>query len=409
MPKPTAVVVLVLLTLPLKARAETTDAGAPDSATEETPGPAAGSKPVEGDLSLTLGGSGTQPTADNPRSGEFSSSVAGSIEPSEQWSIDLSAGYRYEGPTAASGSSAFGQSGGNVFALSAGPTWTPNDHWTADLSGSYSPQSTTLADTTLTLQTGRQSVDADAQLKSVTRTWGLAVSGDYDTAGDSAFEHSGHLSFGVTGTTTQQSINALDAKGRMIDLTSLESAYCTGSKAQSQTCKHVAALTRDEATTIHQFELGGAYALTLYEKTEVRLEGSYFLYDQDPTQVGYYSLATAGRAATPAEGRGSTRGGGELDFGGGMPLAPLLFSTTLGASHTFGDDHPLRVALNFGYGSYVANEGLDLSLALKVSLKLNAHWKLTLSAGGSESVLNDSGASTASLSGNASLTAKYRF
>jgi hypothetical protein len=378
---------------------------------EADAGPAGDAKPAawKGNVALNLGAGTTQPTPGNPRTGDETGTLSGGFDPNDQWSVGVSLGLTRDNPTQASSGSAFGDSGGTIASFSAGPTWTPDDHWTVDLTGQFSPKSTTLSDTTLMLATARGSTDSDAQLKSQTMSWGLNLGGSYDTAGESAWEHEVGLHFGLTDFNTQQSVNKIDEKGRTVDLKKYEQTYCKGAVAKSKTCQQFAALTRTQPVDLLQFPLAATYTATLFEKTDVDVEGTWYFFNPDPTEIGYFSVATEGRAGTRSTSRNTARGGGQFDFGGGAPLQPLLFSTALGLSHTFGDDHPFLVALTGGYGDYFDGTGYNTNLAIKLQYRISKAWKVALTATGNRDWQSGDGTPSVTLAGTVGASVKYRF
>jgi hypothetical protein len=145
---------------------------------------------------------------------------------------------------------------------------------------------------------------------------------------------------------------------------------------------------------LNTLTLTAGFTETFLQNTDVSVGASYFIYDQDPTMLGYYSLAVRGRTAGGTS-RTSDRAQGAIDFGGGVPLEPFLYQFDLGVAQTFGG---FRLALSGAYGEYYDDTGLQITGGLRASYKFNKHWKLTASfvlsddvESGSDAVLSPMG------------------
>ena len=95
--------------------------------------------------------------------------------------------------------------------------------------------------------------------------------------------------------------------------------------------------------------VGASLSEQLYRDTDVGVDGSYYLYDKDPPQVGYLSITRAGQAA------------------GGGGIAPVLYSATPSLVHRFG---PVMAMSSVAYSKYVGQQGHDASATLRLQYKL---------------------------------------
>jgi hypothetical protein len=99
---------------------------------------------------------------------------------------------------------------------------------------------------------------------------------------------------------------------------------------------------------------------TLLEDTDVDLVGSYYLYTEDPTEVGLYSVGTFGRTTV----------------GEGIPTLPLRWSARLFMLHRFGH---LGVGASFQYGKFVDDTGDSEIGGVRVEYKFVKTFKAWLS------------------------------
>ena len=111
-----------------------------------------------------------------------------------------------------------------------------------------------------------------------------------------------------------------------------------------------ALLTALQATpvTLDSERLSANVTATLFTDTDVTLSGDYYLYEQDPTQVAFFTLVAAGRGA-------------------GVPIAPLRYEVRPEVVHRFGD---LSARLWFEAGEYVTGTGQSTAgVGLKLQYK----------------------------------------
>ncbi len=364
---------------------------------------------LQGSVSLNVNASAAQTTPGNPSAGSSGGGVSGTLQTSDAWAIDLSAGLSRTRATPAAAGDAFPTSGGSVVTITGGPSWTPNDNWTLNADLMISPKATTLANTTVTIDTSGKSAPLDAQLRSVNSSWGIILGGSYETSGESAFEHGGSVVPALNHYATKDEIAAF-AGGKNADLPATYKAKCSGPvAAKTAACKRLASVSTPQDVVINQFSLNASYTAMLYQRTDVSLGATAYAYDRDPTEIGYFSLATSGKESKKKADTGNSQRAAEFSFGSGAPLQPLRYSASAGVSHAFGEESRLKLALNAGYGHYYDGSGYNTNLSIKASYKFTSHWRASLVVSGNSDVQTDNGVDTPAKSGAVSATVKYTF
>jgi hypothetical protein len=122
-------------------------------------------------------------------------------------------------------------------------------------------------------------------------------------------------------------------------------------------------LLRQRPAAVNQIEARLGITETLWEDTDVGLGGSWYFYDRDPTQAGFFSLMAAGRGA--------------VGFGTGVPLAPLQWRIRPEVAQRFGD---LVVKLWLAHGAYVSGEGTSNLLGTRLQYRFARSFRMWLSA-----------------------------
>jgi hypothetical protein len=329
-----------------------------------------------GTVAYELAANGGQNDPDNPRSGAVTNTVSGGAEVVEGLNLDLAFGVTYSFPTPAVAGRGgdFGSRGGFIFNVAPSFDWQIDHHFALGLGGSFAPQSSLVADSKIQLEgVLGNTTDYDAALRSTTASQGLSMTASFDTAGESDAETALTLSAGLTHFSTQQHIEEIRGPGGGEFSAATLLGYCI-SHPLIPVCRQkqlLAALRTDNNqpfVDLFQYVLTGAAIETLYRDTDLGATFSYYLYDRDPTTVGYYSMTTVGRTAS---------------FGDGLPLAPLLWSLRPEAAHRFG---PFSLKLYYTYQQYVGDEGHGNVLGLKAQLKVTRSWKVSLTASGMRDV-----------------------
>jgi hypothetical protein len=280
------------------------------------------------------------------------------------------------------GAQPFGDSGGLIPFFDIGGDWFPNDHWSLGLELDFSPASTQSNDAPLILDAGT----ADADLRTTTSSVGGVINLGFDTAGDSNVESAGNVSVGVNHFSTAQAIRAVELGNRTLDLNGLR-LFC-----DSHTLPFCAALRANPAD-ITQGRVALNVTETFYLDTDVGLSGAYYFYDQDPTQVGYFTVATRGRINT----------GSSWSWGQGLAIAPYVWTIRPDVAHRFG---PVRLDLSYQYGQYWPGQGYSNQLGVKTEVKLSRTWKVWATLIGEQDV---DGSGDVTKSGLIALGVRYKF
>jgi len=270
-----------------------------------------------------------------------------------------------------------GEESNTIFNASASAELAIDSHWTVSLTAGGSPASATHSSATVLDDTlpGDQG-EALAQLTARSAAMSLAASLDYDTAGSSDHETIGSISVGATHfRSTQEITSFIDPDGQMLTPQEVDE-YCTFDYPCSSDL--MSALSPKE-TQLTQLVLGASVMHTVEGTGDLGLSASYYLYDADPTQIGYYSLATLGRG----------------NLGNGVSVAPLRYTVTPTISEQWG---PLSGTLSATYGIYVRDVSYDLTTSLRLQYKLKlegeARLKLYSSLAGSRGADQDGNTTT---------------
>lgn len=325
----------------------------------------------------------TQSTPANPRGGTLSDSLSASLTLNDQWAVSLGGMVTLEEKTPAAQRGQFGSSGNAITFLSTGVDFDPSDHVSLGVDFNLSPKSTQYSGMTLT---GTETYDALVQAQSSQIGGGFDVS--YDTAGDSNLEWM--FSAGISGThfeTDQRIARVRTATGAAATPQQIRD-YCTANPKKCPIALLKALQQLPAALNSTRLSLGAT--ATIAQDSDITLDVDYFAYAQDPTQVGYYSVAVAGRSS--------------LSGGNGIPLAPLRYLVRPEFVQRFGG---LSVKLWVQGGHYVPSAGgTTAGGGLKVQYKLTKGFRMWLSASGQNDV-DDQGNSVNS--GTFALGAGYRF
>ena len=111
-------------------------------------------------------------------------------------------------------------------------------------------------------------------------------------------------------------------------------------------------------------------------------------YDKDPSQVGYFSIASIGRS---------------VSLGNGVPAAPLQYSVRPDLSQKFG---AFSVGIWYQYGQYVPGDGYGHSAGLKLQYKISKAIKVWASGTWQDDV---DAQRNAQVSNTLALGARYTF
>ncbi len=328
----------------------------------------------------------TQTSASSPRSAWTADKLGGIFDPSDAWQVRFDVTATHDFGAQPSAMSTFGDSGGTVVLATASLEFDPDDHWSLRAIGGGSPSSTTDTTTSMPFQTqAGAKTTLDAQLRSTAASATGAASIGYDTAGDGALE----AAFVATGTInyfdTVQSITQMQTRAGQNVTTQQIGDFCAAHKCGPQ----LEAALMTETTKLVQTVVDGNATAQLYRDTDLTLDGAYYFYNEDPSQLGYFSVAAAGRTTS----------------GGSAGIAPLQYSAAPSLVHRFGQ---LMASATVQYGKYVAAEGTDVTGTLKVQYRFKLDRGSRLKLWGKLAASRDvDGTGTEMKSGYAALGAQY--
>jgi hypothetical protein len=190
-------------------------------------------------------------------------------------------------------------------------------------------------------------MQAEAQLRAAASSFTFGAGIDYDTAAGDVHALSASLSAGATYFTAQQEITSVqDPGGAILDAAGMRM------RCQLAACSSaVAGALWPQAVQLGQFALGASVTDTVDGDTDLSLDASYFLYDHDPLQLGYFALATIARST--------------LGSAAGAPL--LRDAITPSVAHRWGK---LAATASLSYADYADGREFDLGASVRVQYKL---------------------------------------
>jgi hypothetical protein len=338
-------------------------------------------------LSDEIGVGTSQTNPRNPRTGFIYDRISGVADASEVVSFRFDLTLTHDAATKPTQGAQFGDTGGNVLAGALGLDWTPSEHWPLSFEFDFSPSSTDSSDATVTFDVGSTSSNADALLRARSSSVGFFLGAGYETAGDSDFESALNTSFSLTHYSTTQILSDVATANGPVDRRQII-AYCTRTAGQGVGCRELGPALRSEAADLNQYRMAVSFTETFVADTDLTFGGAYYLYDKDPSQVGYFSIASIGRS---------------VSLGNGVPAAPLRYSIRPDVTHRFG---AFSADIWYQYGEYVPGEGYGHSAGLKLQYKITKAVKIWASGTWQDDidVQNASQVST-----TVALGARYRF
>lgn len=238
---------------------------------------------------------------------------------------------------------------GDTYLAALSASFAPDDRWTLRLAGSWQPASTTLA--IVPVPTGGlfgDAMQADAQLRAAASS--LAVGGgiDYDSAADDVHALSASLSLTATYYYAEQQILGVQdpATGAALD------ADAVRMRCRQVACSgDVAGALDPQRVALGQVALGASVTDTVDGTTDLSLDASYYLYDQDPLRLGFFALATIARST--------------LGSASGAPL--LRDAVAPSVAHRWGD---LAATASLAYADYADGHEFDVTASLRVQYKI---------------------------------------
>lgn len=275
---------------------------------------------------LTVGSLGATPGA--PAAPYYSNRLNGSVDVNDALSLHLDTTFTRYSRTSDS-------SADDIFQLLLGGTWEPSEHVAIDVDGSVSPSSTmtTLEPATPAMPASPATLAGRERVR--TSAVGALITAEYDTAGDGDLESAIDVTGGVASYSTTQATRSGPLRRRV--------------------------LGPSETGALVQWRAAVGVTETLFRNTDAGVVGTYYVYNSDPTDSGYYGAAVFGRGAV-------------VD---GIPLEPLRYTLRPALLERFGD---LHVRASFQYGGHVGGTGYSVLGGVKVQYRVSHPLKLWVAA-----------------------------
>jgi len=304
------------------------------------------------DVGLELTANGTRASGENPRTGSAGLTLVGSVDATDALSFLGSFGLTRDFATRTSSSSS---TGSTIPLATLGTMVLPTDNTMLMLSAVWGPASQQDNATTVHWVNPKgDTVSTDVTVRSLTSSFGLQLAGAWMSGGDGPLESSLDVSLGATRYVSRQQLLVPDTlAGRAL------TQRCATTPGDG-----VCLLVAGAETPLLQARLGGGYTVTVKDDTDVTVDAAVYLYDQDPAQVGYFSLVMLGRA---------------VDLGNGVPVLPFFFTARFSGVQRLGK---LTLKLSYQAGVYASALGVNHLLAVRATYKLGELWRLTAMVAG---------------------------
>lgn len=329
--------------------------------------------PGGNELSDELGVASSPPTPTSPRATQVANTLDLLLDLGRGLNLDLGVDTVRLTPTEAAAGAAPTR-GATIWTFTAGLIWELGDHLTLDGSVHVSPAAELTTDFTAEyryLAGGTVRTDqVDAALVSRSSSAGALLAATWDTAGDSDAETAIDLGAGLEHFSSEQRLEA--PRDRQTGATVTLDELVNSCRLFPGRCPRalVGALLlsrRAVPVLLNQFALRAGVIETLWRDTDLGLSGAWYLYDRDPTEVGYFGLAAAGRGGSP----------------GAIPIAPLLWSVRPSATRRLG---AWTLRLELQHGVYASDEGRFDALAARVQVRFTRAFRMWVAAGGQRDV-----------------------
>jgi hypothetical protein len=298
----------------------------------------------------------SQAAASDPRSSLVTDALHASFDAGEDWTIGGGINLTLPG-----GTTQFGDRGSAVTLFTGDVDWSATAHLSLAFTLDYSPKSTQFAGAVIGLRTsGGAESTAEAELRSRTAELGAGVAVSWDTLGLSDIEWSFDLGLDFSHYDIDQGISAVRSTLPLQQIQQQAAAYCLAHPALPSCARDL-----QNAVTL-DFERISATALaTLFVDTDVSLSADWYAYNQDPSQIGYFGLASQGRAPT-------------------LPIAPLRYLIRPEVLHRFGD---FSAKAWLQAGEYVSGTGSGTAgVGLKLQYRFTKALRAWVTASGQRDV-----------------------
>lgn len=318
----------------------------------------------------------TQAAATDPRSSLFTDALHATFDLGDDWSVGGGLNLTLQGTT-----TQFGDRGSAVSLFNGDVDWSPTDHLSLAFTLDFSPKSTQFAGTVIGLRTnGGAESTADAELRSRTSELGTGVTVSWDTLGSSDLEWSFDLGVDFSHYDIDQGISAVRSTLTLQQVQQQAAAYCLAHPRLPSCAKGL-----QSAVTLDFERISATVLATLFVGTDVSLSGDWYAYNQDPALIGYFGLASQGRAPN-------------------LPIAPLQYLVRPEVLHRFGD---FSAKAWLQAGEYVAGTGsATTGIGLKLQYRFTKALRAWVTASGQRDV---DAAANVTRSGTVSAGVGYRW
>jgi hypothetical protein len=284
----------------------------------------------------------TVATSTSPAMESLSNRLGGTWDANDSWQLGFDVG------ASRSRSTSISALANDAVITSLSADYTANDHWSFRVTAGWSPRITSSSVATIEAE-GLPGGMAEADVNVSASSWmtSLGATASYDTAGGGDFEIVTSLSASASYFESEQAITSLrEPTGDSFTNAEMRE-HC-----ETHMCSRE---LRDglwpQWTQVRQFVIGASVMETAFEDTDLGLDFDYYAYDRDPTEAGYFAVATID--------------GGYL--GEGIAVAPMQFTMSPSIARRFGD---ISTTASFGYGNYIHALGYEMSTNLRVQVKL---------------------------------------
>lgn len=346
-------------------------------------------------VALETRAAGSSPSDDRPTAGTTGVALAGGWDATPALSFDGRLSYARSRAQPGT-ETTFGASGGNLFGLSAGLSWLPRPHLSTGAGLTFSPGTLQKAGTTVLLTDANgNETQAEALLQSRNGSFGAVLSGGWDSLDPDAetlppVTWSVQLGVGATLLRSTQQLVAFQtqqgprtAEEMKADCRAAQERIAAAQSARERrrikaqltaaeqrvaaSCSRLEKLLSPQVDTLGQLPLTATGVVTLFDDTDLVLQGTLFVYAGDPLAAGFFSAAALGKQSAAS-------------FGSGMPIAPERWALRPEVAHRFWGSR-IQASLAYERGSYLEDLGHADSLFLDARWKVTPHWRIQ--AGGS--------------------------
>jgi hypothetical protein len=309
-----------------------------------------------------MGSGPASPSA--PRRRQVGNGLDASFGLGKGLSLDLSLGLTWIEDTGTALQRRFPPGNEPVLDLGAGLTWEASERIALQVAGGYSPRSRLVSDSAVSYPGVGGQTSADALVAADSSTASAAVAFSYDTAGYSDYETG--VDLGLAGRrldTDQHAVAIRGPGGQAIAADQLAQDLRRSCQGNVRACpRQLLGLLNQRPATLHQLALKAGVVETLWLDTALGLSGSWYLYDRNPTAVGFFQLADAGRGAA---------------FGNGVAMAPLSWSLRPSLARRLGD---FLLRAWWEHGAYVQDQGSLDALGLRVQYRWSPAFRVWIAA-----------------------------